>query len=356
MQGLDRDRSPQPDCTLSVSIINYRTAQMTIECVRSVLADFDGSAIAGHVVVVENGSGDGSAKVLSDWISLEGLAARVTLVVSPVNTGFSGGHNQGIAAHRAAFYLVLNSDALLRPGFCAAILAATAEDPQAGLWAPRIDYDTGEQQISCFRVASPQSELIRGAQTGAVTKLLARHVVALDMPPAPEQIGWASFACILLRDAMVQAIGPMDEGYFLYFEDTEYCLRARRAGWRIRHVPEARAVHFRGGSGPVKALARAKKRMPGYFYASRTRLLYQAHGLSGLWAANLCWILGRGIAQLRRLAGRSVPASNAGEWRDIWINATRPLGDRRAPEGTGLSRFHESLSTGDVPVQQVAAQ
>ena len=152
----------------------------------------------------------------------------------------------------------------------------------------------------------------------------------MTMPPAAGQIGWASFACILLRGAMVRAIGPMDEGYFLYFEDTEYCLRAARAGWPLAYVPQARAVHFRGGSGPVKAMAAAKKRLPGYFYASRTRFLYQSQGVFGVLSANLAWVLGRGIAQLRRLLAKPVPRSNDRELRDIWINALSPLGDGRA--------------------------
>jgi len=129
---------------------------------------------------------------------------------------------------------------------------------------------------------------------------------------------------------MVQAIGPMDEGYFLYFEDTEYCLRARRAGWRLASIPKARAIHFRGGSAPVKALARERKRLPAYYYASRARFLHQAHGRAGLWAANLLWHLGRGIASARRLAGKAVPATNDLEARDIWINAFNPTGDSGA--------------------------
>ena len=320
-----------------VSIINYRTATMTQDCLRSVLADFEASGLgdAAHAVVVDNASGDGSAEVLAEWIAAEGLGDRVTLVASDTNSGFSGGHNRGIGARAADFYLVLNSDALLRPGFCQAILAAAEAEPQAGLFAPRIEYDDGIQQISCFRFPSPISEIIRGAGSGPVTRLLSRWDIPLEMPPAPDQIGWASFACILLRGTMIEQLGPMDEGYFLYFEDTEYCLRARRAGWRVVYVPQARAVHFRGGSAPVKALAAARKRLPAYFYASRTRFLRQGYGALGPLAGNLCWYLGRAIAQARRFAGKPVPTANAAEARDIWVNFGTPLGDRRAPDGAG---------------------
>ena len=316
-------------CHLVISIINYRTGPLTLQCVASVLADIAGleAGVTAEVVVVDNASGDGSADEIAAWIAAQDPAVPVHLVRSPVNSGFSGGHNQGMAAIPAAFYLILNSDALLRPGFCHAILAAAEAQPAIGLFAPRIEYDDGVQQISCFRFASPASELIRGAASGPVTRALHRHVVALDMPPAEGAIEWASFACILLRGSMVQAIGPMDQGYFLYFEDSEYCLRARRAGWRIAYVDQARAVHFRGGSGPVKAMAAARKRLPGYFYASRARFLYQAHGGAGLWTANLLWLLGRGLAQTRRLLGKPVPPANQAEARDIWANIFTPMGN-----------------------------
>lgn len=321
-----------------VSIINFRTGDLTLDCVRSVLADLSG--IRALVVIVDNLSQDGSAEQIERWIADQDPPVPVRLIKSATNAGFSGGHNQGFSAGQAEFYLVLNSDALLRPGFFKALLQAAHDTPEVGLLAPRIDYDDGTRQISCFRFPSPASEVIRGAATAQVTRLLSAHDIPLQMPPAPAQIGWASFACILLRSRMIETIGPMDEGYFLYFEDIEYCWRARKAGWKIIYVPTARAIHFRGGSGPVKALATARKRLPPYYYASRSRFFCQAYGWGGLLAANLCWHLGRGIAQLRRLAGKPVPRPNQNETRDLWINALSPLGDRRAPAqdpGPGLS-------------------
>ena len=316
-----------------VSIINYCTGEMTIACVESVLKDLHETPEASIcVVVVDNASGDGSADVIDAWINTQAPDTPVRLVRSPTNSGFSGGHNQGIAAAQGRYYLVLNSDALLRPGFCRAILAAADAAPQTGLFAPRIEHEDGVQQVSCFRIPTPASELIRGAATGFVTKFLRRYDVPLGLPPAADQIGWSSFAGILLRDAMVQAVGLMDEGYFLYFEDTAYCLQAARAGWGISYVPEARFVHFRGGSAPVKSLARVGRRLPKYYYASRTRLFFQAHGWGGLIAANLLWHLGRGIATLRLLAGKQRPKAIADEWRDIWTNFLTPLGDDRAPK------------------------
>ena len=316
-------------CQIAISIINYRTGPMTIECVRSVLADI--GDLDAQVVVVDNASNDGSADQIANWIAGQPTGVPVTLVRSVENTGFSGGHNLGMAALRADHYLILNSDALLRQGFLVQILAAADASPQAGLVAPQIETDDGDIQVSCFRFHSPFSEVIRGAASGPVTRLLQRHVVALQPPVDPIEIAWASFACILLRGAMVDQIGPMDEGYFLYFEDAAYCLTARRAGWGIVQEPRAVAVHFRGGSGPVKALAKARRRLPPYYYASRTRFFRQAWGPLGPVLANVMWGAGRLIAQARRLTGRAVPPASASEASDIWTNVLRPLGPRHAP-------------------------
>lgn len=308
---------------LVISIINYRTAEMTIAAVRSVLEDLD--AQEARVVIVDNASGDGSAESIAAWLDAN-KDPRVIFVRSDINSGFSGGHNQGMATvPDAAFYLLLNSDALLRPGFIKAILAAAEASPKTGLIAPRLEWEDGTPQQSCFRFHGPGSELVRGAGSGPVTRLLHRHVVALPINPDPQDVEWASFACILLRGDMVRDIGPMDEGYFLYFEDAEYALRANRAGWGVALAPEARAVHFRGGSGPVKERQAARKRLPAYYWRSRTRFLRQAYGPPGPLLANLGWITGRIVGATRRLFGRDANQFTENEWRDIWTGFSDPL-------------------------------
>ncbi|MEJ6396229.1 glycosyltransferase family 2 protein [Gymnodinialimonas sp. 2305UL16-5] len=314
---------------LAISIINYRTADLTIGCVQSVLDDLGN--LDAEIIVVDNLSEDGSADQIAAWIDTLPSGSPVRLLRSTSNSGFSGGHNQGMASAHADYYLILNSDAVVRQGFLARILDAARRHPDAGFIAPRLEHEDGVTQISCFRFPNPLSELIRGANSGPVTRMLQAYDVPLGPDLDEDAIGWASFACILVNGAMMRDIGPMDEGYFLYFEDAEYCLRARRAGWRIRRCPQAVAVHFRGGSGPVKSIAKARGRLPAYYYSSRTRFFYQAYGRVGLWLANMLWSAGRGLALLRRVFGRPSDNARAFEGRDIWTNILKPLGPRRAP-------------------------
>ncbi|WP_120500428.1 glycosyltransferase [Roseovarius sp. EL26] len=322
---MKKQASP-PDQTVRVliSVINYRTAELTMQCVQSVLDDL--GDIEGRIAIVDNASGDDSVEKLREWVATLERKAQVSLIESSSNSGFSGGHNQGVSSCEAEYYLILNSDAVLRPGFFKEILNVADENPNTGLFAPSIEYDSGEVQVSCFRFHSPLSELARGAGSGPVSKLVRNHLVALDMPPEPDTIEWASFACIFIRRAVFDTVGLMDEGYFLYFEDTAYCRKARSANWNIKHVQKAVAVHFRGGSGPVKSLAHERKRLPAYYYASRSRMFYQSYGWLGLVGANLCWVLGRVLAFSRVLFGKRIPQANQAEWRDIWINIFSPLG------------------------------
>lgn len=308
---------------VTISVINYRTANLTIQVAQSVLDDM--GDIDGQVVIVDNFSQDGSVEVLRSWVDGLGADAPVSLVISDENTGFSGGHNQGMTACPAEYYLLQNSDSLLRPGFLRTILDAADRAPDTGLFAPRIEHEDGVVQDSCFRFHSPASEFARAVRTGFVSRWLSHRVISLGPDPEPEQIEWASFASILLRHTMVEQLGPMDEGYFLYFEDAEYCLRARRAGWRIGYVPEAVAIHFRGGSGPVKARLKERKELPAYYYRSRARFLYQAHGRIGLTGANIAWHLGRIIKNSSRILGKSIYPMPAREGYNIWLNFMSPL-------------------------------
>jgi len=308
--------------TICISIINFCTPEMTLACLRSVLDDL--KDIDGHVVIVDNASGDNSLDALQNWMDAH-PEAPVSLVASATNSGFSGGHNQGMTACPADFYLILNSDALIRPGFFRLMLEAARKAPDAGLFAPTLIHEDDIPQISSFRFPSIASEFIRGANSGPVSRLLNRWVMSLGTDPDETEIGWASFACILLKGAMTQQIGPMDEGYFLYFEDAEYCMRARAKGWPIVRVPDAKVVHFRGGSSSVKSQQAVRKRLPAYYYRSRARFLAQAYGRFGPVLGNVAWTAGRLVALSRVLVGKRPNPIVEKEPRDIWIGALAPM-------------------------------
>jgi GT2 family glycosyltransferase len=174
--------------------------------------------------------------------------------------------------------------------------------------------------------------LIDVSNTGLIDRFFEKYIVAMPVQTQMARPQWTSFASVLINDGVFQQVGLLDEGYFMYFEDVEFCHRARLAGWTIIHNPLARVVHLRGGSSSVKEQARIKKRVPKYFYASRTRYFYQTYGWLGLTSANLLWWLGRIVSGTRQLLGRHDKAVVEGQWLDIWTNWLNPLEPKTVPK------------------------
>jgi len=308
---------------LAIVIVNYRTPNLTIDCLASLQTEVE---VGQHcVVVVDNASGDDSVEQIQQAITANNWSEWVKVLPSPVNGGFSAGNNLGIKAITADAYLLLNSDTIVRPGAIASLIKAMETHPQAGLISPRLEWPDATPQISCFRYRSPVSELIASAATGPITQLLNSYDVPIPVSDEAIEPEWTSFACVLIRREVIDQIGLMDEGYFMYFDDIDYCRMARNAGWKILHWPEARVVHLRGGSSPVKAAMAARKRPKAYLYASRTRYFTKFYGYTGLWIANLLWLAGRSISLVREWVGKKQPHTCESEASDIWINWRNPM-------------------------------
>ena len=141
-----------------------------------------------------------------------------------------------------------------------------------------------------------------------------------------EQFQWVSFACVLIRSEVIRDIGLLDDAFFMYFEDVEFSYRAKKAGWKVIYQPNAHVVHLRGGSSPLKSQAKLRKKLPRYFYESRTRYFYLLYGYWGLTFANIAWSFGAAISGLREKLFKHYQSNTAeGQWRDTWINFTNPL-------------------------------
>ena len=310
--------------SLVVIIINYKTPQLVIDCLVSLLPEI--VELNAKVVVVDNESKDNSCDVIEHWINEQACSGMVELIRSVNNTGFSGGNNIGIKTIKAEYYLLLNSDTLVRKGAITLLLEAAKKDASVGLVSPRLEWRDSTPQESCFRFHTPVSELISSANTGLITKIFQRFKVPFEVSEEAAYYDWTSFACVLVKGKVFKDVGLMDDGYFMYFEDVAFAHKAQQAGWKVLNIPDAHIVHLRGGSSPVKSQAKQGKRLPRYFYESRTRYFYQVYGHMGLLAANLYWTLGYGVSLLRSFLSSSFkPKVSVFQWRDIWINFMNPL-------------------------------
>ncbi len=309
---------------------------MVRDCLASLETEIDPDQDV--VVVVDNASGDDSLERLVKTVEANEWGGWVRLVASEHNGGFSAGNNAGIQSVEAAFYFLLNSDTIIRPGAIKSLLDGLQENPDAGLIGPRLEYLDESPQVSAFRFPSPVSEFIRGAEIGLITRLLHRYNVPLGLPETPLPCSWASFAAMVIRAEVIKAVGPMDEGYFMYFEDIDYCRCAQNEGWKVLYWPMAHVVHLRGGTSPVKQLAAAKKRRPRYYYQARTRYFTKFYGRAGLWLANALWTAGLLIAYPRQWIKPRPTNLCQGEILDVWTDAFR---GRKRQSDAGV---HESRS------------
>jgi len=306
---------PTAPARVAAVVLNYRTPELVIDCLETLAPEIDPQRDC--IVVVDNQSGDDSAGAIRNAVESAGWKS-VQVVESPRNGGFAAGNNYGIAAVDAQAYLLLNSDTLIRPGAVETLWRALQARTDVGLVSPRLEWPDGAPQISTFRFHSPFSELVAGSGTGAVRSLLERWDVPIPVREEAFSPEWTSFAAVMIRAEVLRVAGPLDDGFFMYFEDVDYCRRARRAGWRVWHEPEARVVHLRGGTSSVKAATAARRRRPDYYYASRRRYFRNAYGAAGPVLANLCWTLGRVVSWLRETLGSKPPHTVDRELQDNW--------------------------------------
>ena len=173
------------------------------------------------------------------------------------NGGFSFGNNAGIRNALARqtdspdYVFLLNPDTLVEPGAIGKLIDFMEAHPNVGLTGSRMMYPDGRMQMSSFRFHSVWSEVENSVRLGVVSKLLKNKQVVIPLPDVPVQVDWVGGASMMIRRAVIDQIGLLDETYFVYYEETDYCLRAKRAGWSSWYIPQSVIVHLEGQSTGV---------------------------------------------------------------------------------------------------------
>lgn len=302
---------------LLIVIINYKTPQLVCGALESLTGQLDLKRDA--VVIVDNDSQDSSVEIINDFIQSNHWEGWVAVKLSEINGGFSAGNNVGIKYAEAEYYLLLNSDAYVHDNVIGSLISTVESDPSLGIVSPRLEWPDGAQQVSCFYDLTPLNSFLHAAKIGLFTrlfKLFGIHEVAIPLEQyevvSPE---WLSFACVLLRGTMIKEIGLMDENYFMYREDNDYCRRAVNAGWDLKFEPEARVVHLNQGASNQTVV----KRLPVYYFKSRSYYFIKYYGRIGLFIANVMWSFGRCFSVLREVLQSKPKAFHGMMWKDIWI-------------------------------------
>ena len=300
------DRLTEP-VKLLVVIVNYRVAKLTIDCLHSVAAEI------GHVpdvcvAVCENGTGDDSADRIRRAIDDNKWGTWCTLTEVSPNLGFTGGNNVILrpamqAANPPEYFLLLNADTIVRPNALKTLVNFMDEHPKVGIAGCRLEEADGTPQCSAFRFQSPASEFEAGLRLGLVTRWLEKWIVAPPVQDHTLETDWVSGACMIIRREVFRDTGLLDEAFYTYFDDCDFCFNARRRGWSTWYVPAGHVVHLKGQSTGI--IKKNTRRFPPYYFEARRRFFLKNFG--GFYAAMA------DIGQIVGLALWRVRASSYGQ-------------------------------------------
>jgi N-acetylglucosaminyl-diphospho-decaprenol L-rhamnosyltransferase len=223
---------------LAIVIVHYNTSADLERCLDSLAAHPPSCEHA--VVVVDNASSD------SGLAAVQQRFADVHWILNSENIGYARGANRGMAAVSADYYLILNPDIQVRPGAVDALLAFAAAHPKAGIVGPQLLNEDGSIQDSCRRFYTFRTLLLRRTFLGKLfpnSRSVEQHLMRDFDHRSARPVDWVLGGCLLVRREALSRTGPMDERFFLYFEDVDWCYRMWQAGFEVYYTPEARFVH-----------------------------------------------------------------------------------------------------------------
>lgn len=308
------------DRSTAVVIVNYRTASLVVDCLHTLAAEVVVEP-GLRAAVVDNASGDDSLAVISNAIRDERWS-WANLKPLDRNGGFAFGNNAAIRELLAGpnpprYIWLLNPDTLVRPGAATALIDFLNQHPDVGIVGSRLEFPDGTPQTAAFRFPSLVGEFEDTVRLGIVSRILGRFRVPGPIRDVPHRTDWVNGASLMVRREVFESVGLMDEGYFLYFEETDFCRRARRYGWPVWHLPASRVVHLEGQSTGVTGANLAKKPRPRYWFDSRARYFRKHLGVTLALVADLVFVAAFGSWRIQRRLRRKPDPDPPGLWRDF---------------------------------------
>lgn len=242
---------------LSFIIVNWNTRQLLLDCIRSIYTTVTG--ISYHICIVDNGSGDGSVQAVHDQFP------QVLVIENRENRGFAAAVNQALEKNIATYTysVLLNTDALLQKGAIQAMYAFMERHKDAGIVGAQLQKHDGTRQHSYDNHPTLATELLNKSLLRWLFP--EKYPSKKTQPTQPVEVESVIGACMMIRNEAIKDVGKLDEDYFFFLEETDWCYRMQKAGWKVYHMPDARVVHLGGQS---------KKRAPWQSQVEYCRSLY----------------------------------------------------------------------------------
>jgi len=238
---------------LSVIIVNWNSKELLLPCLDSIYQTCQG--VAMEVFVIDNASTDGSGEVKERF-------PKVTFIQNQKNVGFAMANNQALRLSKGNYLLLLNPDTKMKEGAIERLVSLMESSPEAGVVGAQLLNDDGSKQNSIANFPSLATEFLN--------KSLLRWLFPKQFPGKerdysnPLEVDSVIGACMMVRREAMDQVGLLDEEYFLFLEETDWCYRMKKEGWKVYHIPQAEIYHFQG-----KSAEREKRKAKIEYYRSR---------------------------------------------------------------------------------------
>lgn len=244
---------------LSIVIVSWNVKDLLRRCLASIAQT--SASLACEVFVVDNASEDGSPQMVASEFP------HTILIANTANLGFTRGNNQALRRAQGRYALLLNPDAELTAGALQTMTGYLDAEPHSGVVGPQLVFPDGRIQSSRRRFPSAQTLFVESTilQRRLAQSTMLQNYYVKDRPDdATQDVDWLVGACLMVRRAAIEQVGLLDERFFMYSEEMDWCLRLKRAGWRVVYLPAARVIHHEAGSSEqVKAAQQI------YFHSSK---------------------------------------------------------------------------------------
>lgn len=281
---------------LLIVIVNYRTSQLTINCLESIEKELK-CIPKTFVIVVDNASQDSSIELINATINQKNWHGWVATIALPNNQGYSAGNNAAICKalewdSPPRYFLLLNPDTIVESQAISKLVEFMNQNPEVGIAGSKHKNSDGTSKNSAYRFDSALSELDSGLRLGIVSKLLKKWVVYSINCHQNSSVDWVSGASMMVRREVFETAGLLDENYFLYYEDEDFCWQAKKAGWSCWYVDESHIVHLKGQSTGIGNTHLSLPRLPQYWFDSRQRFFLKNYGWWYTVMADFLWLFG----------------------------------------------------------------
>jgi N-acetylglucosaminyl-diphospho-decaprenol L-rhamnosyltransferase len=291
---------------VSIILVSWNTRDLLLNCLQSLPAAV--GDLRADVWVVDNGSTDGSVAAVHKHFPL------VQLIQNKSNPGFAAANNQAIAASAGRYALLLNSDTIAEPASIKQLVRFADTHPRAGIVGAQLLNPDRSFQASYANFPSLHSELL--SVTGVGPRLFGYWYPSYGPRHSgiTRRVDWVQGACMLARKASIKQAGLMDEQYFMYNEEIDWCLQMWKAGWEVWYLPAARITHYGGqstrqvGHAMVQALYRSKVRFFRKHYGQTSAIALQSAFVAVL---RVKWLIRTLAARERSSAGPPIG------WHDL---------------------------------------